>query len=131
MSRRLSGAVRVRKYARGGFYRPERAGKEVAEGGGPGGVRGFYGRCGCFGRVLACMAASCGVVTSVQACWRGQRRGREMGGPGCFVSTFLLGLMAGVRAGRWGVDREESRRDLGHCGKDMGTSEVALYCLQT
>jgi hypothetical protein len=52
----------------------------VAEGGGPGGVCRFHGGCGGFGSMLACAASSCGVVTSLLACWTGQRRGREVEG---------------------------------------------------
>jgi hypothetical protein len=54
----------------GGFYRPERVGKEVAEGGGPGGIRGSNGWHDGFGSVLACAASSYGAVMHVQACWR-------------------------------------------------------------
>jgi hypothetical protein len=50
----------------GGFYRPEWAGKEVAKGGGPGGVRGFNGRHSGFGSVLAY--------------WKGLRRLRTRSG---------------------------------------------------
>jgi hypothetical protein len=80
----------------------------------------------------ACWRARPRPAVLSRACWcAGQGRGGKGEGSGCFASTFLPGLTAGVRAGRWGVDREESRRELGHCGKDMGTSEVALHCLQT
>jgi hypothetical protein len=37
----------------GPFYRPEKGGSGVAEGGGPGGVRGFNGRHGSFESMLA------------------------------------------------------------------------------
>jgi hypothetical protein len=62
------------------FYRRERARKEVAEGGGPGGVRRFHGGCCGFGSMLARTASSCSVVTSLLVCWTGQRRGREVEG---------------------------------------------------
>jgi hypothetical protein len=74
----------------GGFYRPERAGKEVAEGGGPGGVRGFNGGHGGFGSVLACAASSYGAVMDVQACWN-----RAEGEAGRWRVTLFLLLSSG------------------------------------
>jgi hypothetical protein len=74
--------------------------------GGPGGVRGFNGGHGGFGSMLACMAVSFGVVTSVQACWRGQRRGGEKGRVWLFLS-LIPGLMAGFWAGKMGHRQQE------------------------
>jgi hypothetical protein len=70
----------------------------VTGGGGPGGMRGFKGGCGGFGGLLACAAVHCGAVTRVLACWTGQRRGREMGGPGWFL--FLSSRSHGRGLGR-------------------------------
>jgi hypothetical protein len=37
-----------------------------------------------------------------------------------------------LTAGAWvGVTGDRQQGDRGHCGKDMGTSEVTLHCLQT
>jgi hypothetical protein len=47
---------------RGSFYRPERANREVARGGGPIGVQRLHAGCGDFQCGLAWSAAGCGVL---------------------------------------------------------------------
>jgi hypothetical protein len=90
--------------------------------GAPGSVRDFNGRHGGFGSMLACVAVSCGVVTSVQACWRGQRRGREKGRVWLFLLPYSgsHGWVLGREDGASTIER--SRRELGHCGEDRESS---------
>jgi hypothetical protein len=69
-------------------------------------------------------AACCGVLLARlrAAAWCGAEGASEGGGGWC------------PRSGRARASKEtegDGRGMAGHCGKDMGTSEVSLHCLQT
>jgi hypothetical protein len=118
LSRKLCLGGRVRYCASfrsrmAAFYRRERAGKEVAEGGGPGGVRHFHGGCGVFGSMLACAASSCGVITSLLACWIGQRRGREVEGKERGPVALPPPFVRVTRPGSGQGDGESTEESLG------------------